>query len=274
MAYIATGTSLLGFGNYNAGTIGPKSAPQTSNSNSAYTFTRDLTDINGVTSTPASGFANEFGNTLSNPYAPGTDYGNTSFARRERFLASFLYQLPFGKGRQLLNSNAMLDRVIGGWELSGVMLFQSGPFLSVTTLDDPSGTGYNLYNFNGGRADTVPGVNPYAGQSIAQYINPNAFTDPCANCQTLANGVTTYRPVRRLRRQAPLSGPGTQAVSLSLIKRFSIKERIRAEIGMQVANAFNHPNYAPPSILKSGSPDSAQITAMQSAEGAGPDRSS
>ncbi len=41
------------------------------------------------------------------------------------------------------------------------MLFQSGPFLSVTTPSDPSGTGYNTYNYNGGRADTVPGVSPY-----------------------------------------------------------------------------------------------------------------
>ena len=55
-----------------------------------------------------------------------------------------------------------------------------------------------------------------------------------------------HRPLRRFSAQAPIVGPGTQAVSLSLIKRFTIKERFRAEVGMQVANAFNHANYAPP----------------------------
>ena len=270
MAYIATGTSLLGYGNYNAGTIDVHKRAANFQFEVAYTYTRDLTDINGVTGTPASGFANEFGNTLSNPYNPSTDYGNTSFARRERFLASFLYQLPFGKGRQFLNNNALLDRVAGGWELSGVMLFQSGPFLSVTTPSDPSGTGYNLYNFNGGRADTVPGVSPYAGQSIAQYINPNAFADPCANCVTLANGVTTAIGRFGDSSSGSIVGPGTQAVSLSLIKRFTIKERIRAEVGMQVANAFNHANYAPPNVLEVGVAGFGQLTAMQSAEGAGP----
>ena len=65
-------------------------------------------------------------------------------------------------------------------------------------------------------------------------------------------------------------GPGTQAVSLSLIKRFTIKERLRAEIGMQVANAFNHANYAAPNVLTLGESGFGQITALQSAEGAGP----
>ena len=91
MAYIATGTSLFGFGNYNAGTISVKKRSSNFQFELSYTYTRDLTNINGVTGTPASGFANEFGNTLENPYSPGQDYGNTSFARRERVLATFLY---------------------------------------------------------------------------------------------------------------------------------------------------------------------------------------
>jgi Carboxypeptidase regulatory-like domain len=270
MSYIATGTSLLGFGNYNAGTISVKKRSANFQFELSYTYTRDLTNINGVTGTPASGFANEFGNTVSNPYAPGIDYGNTSFARRERVLATFLYELPFGKGQALLNSNGFLSQIVGGWELSGVLLFQSGPFLTVTTPSDPSGTGYNIFNFNGGRADTVQGVSPYQGQSIAQYVNPNAFVDPCANCQTLSNGVTTAIGRFGDSTSGSVVGPGTQAVSLSLIKRFTLKERLHAELGMQVANAFNHPNYAPPNVLEVGVPGFGALTGMQSAEGAGP----
>jgi hypothetical protein len=259
MAYIATGTTLLGYGNYNAGTISAHKRSANFQFEVSYTYTRDLTDINGVTGSPASGFANEFGNTLSNPYNPSTDYGNTSFARRERVLATFLYELPFGRGQALLNNNGLLSRAVGGWELGGVAVFQSGPFMSVTTLTDPSGTGYNLYNFNGGRADTVAGVSPYAGQSIGSYINPNAFASPADNIGRFGDSGS-----------GSVVGPGTQAVSLSLIKRFAIKERIQAAIGMQVSNAFNHANYAPPGNLTVGVAGFGALTAMQIAEGAGP----
>ena len=193
---------------------------------------------------------------------PGLDYGNVPYARRNRVLASFLYELPFGKGRTFLNSNRALDYVVGGWELSSVMLFQSGPFMSVATLNDPSGAGFNIFGAlygNGGRADTVPGVSPYAGQSINQWINPNAFVDPANNIGRFGDSGA-----------GSIVGPGTQAVSLSLLKRFSFTERIRAVIGMQVSNAFNHANYNPPSNLILGVPAFGQISSMQVAEGAGP----
>jgi hypothetical protein len=259
MAYIATGTTLLGYGTYNAGTVSVHKHGTNFQFEVSYTYTRDLTDVNGAPVASAGAYANEFGNTLSNPYSPGVDYGNTPYARRERVLATFLYELPFGKGRTFLNSNSLLDRVVGGWELSGLALFQSGPFMSVATLNDPSGTGYNLFNANGGRADTVSGMSPYAGQSLNQWINPNAFVDP-------PNAIGRFGD----SGSGSTVGPGTQAVSLSLIKRFSINERIRAEVGVQAANALNHANYAPPGTLTLGIPGFGQITAMQSAEGAGP----
>ena len=43
--------------------------------------------------------------------------------RRQRFLATFFYELPVGKGETFLNSaNGLVDRVLGGWVLSGVIL--------------------------------------------------------------------------------------------------------------------------------------------------------
>jgi len=134
--------------------------------------------------------------------------------------------------------------------------------MSVSTLNDPSGTGYNIYGSlygNGGRADTVAHVNPYAGQSINQWINPNAFIDPANNIGRFGDATS-----------GDINGPGTQAVSLSLLKRFTLTERIHAVIGAQVSNAFNHPNYAPPGVLTVGVPGFGQITSMQVAEGAGP----
>jgi hypothetical protein len=268
LAYIDT-TSPLGFANYNAATFLIKKHSANFQFEIAYSYTRDLSNVNGAPVASTSGFANELGDTLEDPYHPGLDYGNIPYIHRNRVLASFLYELPFGKGRTFLNSNSVLDRVVGGWEFSGVALFQTGPFMSVAVTSDPSGTGFNVYGSLSGfgsRADTVPGVNPYSGQSINQWINPNAFVDPCAN--TCANGTAIGRFGDET--SGSIVGPGTQAVSLSLLKRFSFTERLRMVIGMQVSNAFNHANYAPPGSLTLGVAGFGQISALQSAEGAGP----
>ena len=165
LSYIAT-TNTLGFANYNAGTISMKKRSANLQFEVSYTYTRDLSNVNGAPTSSASAYANELGSTLSDPYHPGLDYGNVPYARRNRVVASFLYTLPVGKGQAWLNSNAVLDKIVGGWQLGGLLLFQSGPFLSTTVLSDPSGTGYNIFGNLygvGGRADTVPGVGPYAG---------------------------------------------------------------------------------------------------------------
>jgi hypothetical protein len=272
MAYIDT-TSPLGFANYQSATFSIKKRSANLQFELSYAYTRDLSNVNGAPVGSVSAFANELGDTLEDPYHPGLDYGNIPYIHRNRVLATFLYELPFGKGQAFLNNNGFLSQVVGGWELSGVALFQTGPFMSVAVTSDPSGTGFNDYGSLtgiGSRADTVPGVNPYAGQSINQWINPNAFADPCANCQTLPNGVTTAIGRFGDESSGSIVGPGTQAVSLSLLKRFTIKERIRTEIGLRVANAFNHANYAPPVNLTLGVAGFGQITSLQSAEGAGP----
>jgi hypothetical protein len=223
-------------------------------------YTRNLSNADGAATTSADQYTGEFGGWISDPKAPGIDYGNVSFSRRERFLTTFLYELPFGKGRMLLNnSNGFMDHIVNGWELSGVLLFQSGPFMSVGTLDDPCGCGYNEFQATGGRADVVSGVNPYGGQSINQWINPAAFTNP-------GNAIGRFGNASA----GDVVGPGTQAVSISLIKTINFTERIRARIGAQVGNVFNHPNFAVPNSLLVGVAGFGQITALQVAEGAGP----
>jgi hypothetical protein len=250
-----------GFGNYNAGTVSVKK--RYSNGlqlQSSFIFSRNLSNLGGNPSTAAGGFEGEYGGTLSNPYQPGFDYGNVNYTRKFRSLTTFLYDLPFGKGKMFLNgSNGFVDRVVNGWELAGVLLFQSGPYMTVSQLNDPSGTGFNLFNSNGGRADTVEGVSPTAGQSISQWINPAAFSTPPNN-------------IGRFGDSSPGSvvGPGTDAVSMSLIKSIQIKESLRVQFGAQVANLFNHPNFAAPANLTEGVAGFGALTALQTAEGAGP----
>jgi Carboxypeptidase regulatory-like domain/TonB dependent receptor len=250
-----------GFGNYNALTTSVKKRLSFGlQLQSSYIYARNLSNLGGNPGTPAGGFAGEYGGTISNPYQPGIDYGNVNFTRRNRFLTTFLYDLPFGKGKMLLNgANGAVDRLVGGWALAGVLLFQSGPFMTVSTLNDPCGCGFNVFNSTGGRADTVSGVNPYAGQSIAQWINPAAFGNPASAIGRFGDS-----------EAGDVVGPGTEAVSMSLIKSIPIKESVRAQVGVQVANLFNHPNFAPPANLTLGVAAFGTLTALQSAEGAGP----
>jgi hypothetical protein len=251
----------LGFANYNAATVSVKKRfSKGLQFQSSYVYTRNLSNVDGAATTSADQYAGEFGGWITDQHAPGLDYGNVAFTRRERFLTTFLYELPFGKGQMLLSgANGLLDHIVNGWELSGVLLFQSGPFMSVATLDDPCGCGYNAFNATGGRADTVSGVNPYAGQSINQWINPAAFVNP-------GNAIGRFGDAS----SGDVVGPGTQAVSLSLIKSISLTERIRVRVGAQVGNVFNHPNFAVPNSLLVGVAGFGAITSLQSAEGAGP----
>jgi hypothetical protein len=254
--YIAYQKSIA-MSNYNAFTIAvQKRFSGGLQFQASYILTKNLADNAGYDPVY---FTGEAGGTISNQFNPRLDYGNVSFSHRQRFLATFLYELPIGKGKLLArNANGLLDRVIGGWELAGVVVAETGPYLTILAGNDPSGTGFPEL-VGDGRADTVAGVSPYTGQSLNQWINPAAFATPANNIGRFGNSSV-----------GAVTGPGTQAVSLSLFKGVAITERIRMQIGASAANAFNHPNYDVPGNLTVGTSGFAQIGNLQSAEGAGP----
>jgi len=224
----------------------------------SYVWAKNLTNAQGYN---PSAFASEAGGLVSDAYNLGVDYGNVSFTRRHRFLGTLLYDLPFGKrGILLRGAHGVVDRIVGGWELAGVLLFQTGPFLTIINNSaDPSGTGAPLINGDGGRVDILSRVSPYAAsQSPNQWFNPAAFRIP-------ANNIGRFGDMAI----GSVNGPGTQAVAMSLIKGIVFTETVRLQIGAQAANLFNHTNYAIPNAVFGTSPFGT-ITDVQSAEGAGP----
>jgi hypothetical protein len=217
----------------------------------SYNLAKNLSDVGGYDPTS---FAGAGGGTVTNTYDPYLDYGNVAFTRRQRFQTTFLYELPFNH-----TGSKILNQVVGGWELAGVMLFQTGPFLTVLANGaDPSGT--NFVNLIGnGRADIVAGVPTAApNQSIQDWVNPAAFVIPANNIGRFGDS-----PV------GSVIGPGTQAVSLSLFRSFKIMEKAQFRLGMAAANALNHPNYGVPSLTL-GTSTFGVISSLQSAEGTGP----
>jgi Carboxypeptidase regulatory-like domain/TonB dependent receptor-like, beta-barrel len=225
---------------------------------SSYTFAKNLSNEAG--GGPPTAFAGENGGLMDDSYNLGIDYGNVAYTRRNRFLSTFLYELPLGQGKALLNKRGVVDTVFGGWEVAGVMLFQSGPFLTVGVPGaDPSGTGFTTRCQCNGRPDFVPGVSPYAAnQTVGSWLNPAAFAVPANNIGRF--GTATV---------GSLQGPGTQAVSLSLIKTIKFTESARVQIGAEASNLLNHANFAPPNTTLTTS-SFGKISALQSAEGAGP----
>ena len=128
--YIAYQKS-IGISNYNAFTLAvQKRFSGGLQFQASYILTKNLADNAGYDPVY---FTGEAGGTISNQSDPRLDYGNVSFSHRQRFLATFLYELPIGKGKLLArNANGLLDRVIGGWELAGVVMAQTGPYLTDT----------------------------------------------------------------------------------------------------------------------------------------------
>src|SRR5262245_58201252 len=220
-------------------------------------FAKNLSNGQGYNPTA---FASQAGGTVTDPQNIDLDYGNVAFTRRHRFQSTFLYELPFGpNGLLLKNTNKVLQGVVGGWQLSGVLLYQTGPFMTVVAPGaDPMGS--NFANLEGaGRVDFVPGVPLYPeNQGINQWLNKAAFAIPANNIGRAGN-----TPV------SSVVGPGTQAVSLSLFKTLNVTEGVRLQFGAAASNAFNHPNYSTPN-LNYGTAPFGTITNVQSAEGTGP----
>jgi Carboxypeptidase regulatory-like domain/TonB dependent receptor len=228
----------------------------------SYTFTHDLSNAGGAT---PNAFAVAGGSFLTDRFHPGLDYGNVIYDRRHRFLVTYLYDLPFGHNQPWLNSGSAINRFAGDWQLAGVTILQSGPFLTpYQDTVDPANTNI-LTTVGQSRPNQLTNVSVYAQhRNTGQWLNPNAF--PYLNLETPAgNGIGRFG-------NAPVGGvigPGTVNFSLSLLKSLSIAERGKFQFGLEAANVFNHRNYEPPNMQVDSS-GFGSITALQTAEGAGP----
>jgi Carboxypeptidase regulatory-like domain len=161
---------------------------------------------------------------------PAANYSNSNFDVRHAFKGYAVYELPFGKGKQFLNGNQLLDEAVGGWQLAGTVLLQTGnPFSVYGNQANYSLAGTTFPNRVVG-VSTTP-----ANRGINNWFNPAAFSQP-------EDG--TLGDVRR----NSLYGPGIDVFNLSAAKSFSIpfREGIKVEFRADAQNVFNHASYGPP----------------------------
>jgi hypothetical protein len=145
-----------------------------------------------------------------------------------RLVLSWLYELPFGRGKRWGGDvSRWVDYAIGGWQLNGIYTLQAGLPFSVTVDGSPNAT----------RADVTgtPSVNP---GNVHDYINPAGFSIPAETDKVFNAPGTAARDL--------LLGPGSSNIDLAVFKNFLITERIKGQFRVQAYNATNTPHFGQP----------------------------
>jgi len=222
-----------------------------------YTLAKNLADNQGDTPTAYAGEVN-YGVPIANRFDVHSDYGNVEGTRRNRFLFTGLYQLPFGQGRAFLNTGGWRNAVLGGWELTTITLLETGPWLTPSISDSFDQSNTNVVNRGAFLRPDQVSTNFYQGQSRAQYFNLSAFAPTPAGAGRFGNAGVGI-----------LQGPGTAAVSLGLAKTFHPTERLRVRFESTFTNVLNHTNFAPPATQIDVPATFGVLSAPQTAENAG-----
>ena len=170
--------------------------------------------------------------TLMNQRCLSCDYGYSGYDIPHRFVMSLLYNLPFGKGQPFANSNAVVDAIIGGWQLSSITTAQNGTTINPESWDS-AGMGAGFPHSN--RLNCVAGANPVASDpNPDRYFVREAFTNV-----TAGNFGTCGRN--------SLRAPSTWNVDFSAMKDFRIRENHTIQFRTEMFNAPNHPAWGRPS---------------------------
>lgn len=156
--------------------------------------------------------------------------------------AAFVYELPFGKGKQYLHNSNALDHAVGGWQISPIIRYSKG-----TPLWIRSGTCLTAYTGQGCLPGRVSGVSPFLQDpnnfdpSKGALLNPAAFepltsfeaAGACQGC-TGVFGYTGTGP-----RIFGFRGPTYKNVDFAITKNTKITERVNFIFRAEFYNAFN-----------------------------------
>ena len=163
---------------------------------------------------------------------PAADRADGAFDFRHILSASWVYELPAGKGRQFLNnSNPFVTGVLGGWEFTGIFHANTGGPLGIGLNQDIANIGQRGMTARPNYLGGVQRLTPASGadQTIG-YINAAAFQiQPLYTYGNL--GRNTARNL------------GAQQFTLGLYKNFPIRENKESiQFRAEFFNAFNHVN--------------------------------
>ncbi len=194
----------------------------------AYTLSKTLTNADTALYYPSSSLVQDF-------YNRKLEKSIASFDFPQVLKVTWIYELPFGRGKKWLSSSGPLDRLFSGWQLTAIQNYSSGEPLQLVT---EFGTGLST---PGVRPDVLLGIPqtlPLKGLDVANgtpYLNPAAFADPPLsdiNSFALRLG-TAPRFLPHARGLAGLSE------DFGIVKNTMISERVRFQLRADMFNAFN-----------------------------------
>jgi hypothetical protein len=196
-----------------------------------------------------------YGTPVANRFDLAANRGNISQTRRNRLLVTGMYDLPIGRSRRFLrNMGRFSEAAFGGWSLSTVTLWQTGPYL--TPITSPS--------YDPGNLSLV-----YRGA----YQRPDCIGNPNVPTKGSMFNLAAFNPIPAGPvgdcAVGSLLGPGTTAVAAGLSKNFQFGERVRVRFEGTFTNLLNHPNFAPPSTDVTSPSTFGVLTSAQSAENSG-----
>ena len=207
--------------------------------NAAYTWSHSIDNIVELFGVGAAGALQQ-----------STDFNasrsSSGFDARQRLVLSGVYELPLGKGKALLNHGGIVNGILGGWQVTSILSFESGLPFSVTVANAVTRLGAS--NLADWRADRVgSGVISNPNQNL--WFSPAAFVLPRA-----ADGSWHYGNSGR----NILRADGIGNLDFGLLKNFAITERVKLQFRAEVFNLSNSPQYASP-IVGIDNPDVGKV---------------
>jgi hypothetical protein len=206
----------------------------------SYSYSKSIDDASQLNGSSKLGFAQALD--IRNL---GLDRARSDFDRGHVFQAVFSYPLPVGRAQKFLsNSNRWVNGMIGQWQLSGTMILQTGPPMTIedgtftvatggSSRPNRIATGYDNSG-TGRRGIDYPWYNP------ADFV----AVPSCAsrtNCSPDQYGFLPFADGNSGR--GVLDAPGTQNINLTMLKNFRMSERKSFQFRWEVFNVFNHPNF-------------------------------
>jgi Carboxypeptidase regulatory-like domain/TonB dependent receptor len=164
--------------------------------------------------------------------------GLAEFDIKHRFVASYVYELPFGHGRRFGSDwPKAADLLLGGWQVTGIHVLQSGLGLTATL------GGATVLNIGGERRARPNLVGnpelPESERTLNRWFNTDAFAAFNPSPQAFGDaGVGIMR------------GPGYANFDFTFAKNFNLNEQRYVQFRTEVFNAFNRANFGPPNVMR------------------------
>jgi hypothetical protein len=169
------------------------------------------------------------------------DFGLSEYNQPYNSTTSFVWALPFGRGRHWASGvSPVVDAVIGGWQLAGVNRVNAGEPVTLTYTPGASfvvsGIAQDFRGANNYRANVS--CDPYAqgsAQTITNWFDRACVTAPADPSQPFGNaGRNTVR------------GPKFWQLDTALSKRFALGGPAIFEFRLEAFNLLNHTNFRAP----------------------------